>query len=105
VFIVYSTGHRSTYPVFFQLLAVQLGLELQGQGLLEVDGPDGLAAADLGGSDFAAGNGENDRLGQDGKELVGDPAAGLRNPELAPVFTRPGINVIKLFTAVSYEFS
>lgn len=62
--LLFPAGRRS----------VHLGLELKSQGLLEVDGPDGLILGDLGRLDLAVGHGEEDGLLKDGREF----SAGLR---------------------------
>ena len=75
------------YPVFLDFSWCKLGLELKSKSLLEVDGPNGFVASDLGGSDLALGNGEDDGSGQDGDKLLGDGVSGLGNSELAPIIS------------------
>ena len=77
-------------------LLVQLGLELQCQGFLEVDRPDRLTTTDLGGLDFSTGNGEHDWPRENGNELLGNLSAWLRDSEVAPIFGR-GIFLVRPF--------
>ena len=51
---------------------VHLGLELESEGLLEVDRPDGLVLVDLGSPDLTIGHGEHDGLLKDRLELLAD---------------------------------
>ena len=75
--------HRP-YPVFFQL-AAQLGLQLQDQGLLEVDRPDRVILGDPGVLDFTSGHGEVDRLLQEVELHFRNLLPRFRDSKLAPV--------------------
>ena len=75
------------YPVLllFSVWEIKLGLELKGEGFLEVDGPHGLVPGHLGRPDFTLGQGQDDGLGQNSDKLLRNLVAWLRDSELAPV--------------------